>query len=87
MNRPKVLAEFKGSSLKWIHAADPAFRREKLDLDNYIVSVVEQEDSVIVLLTSPDSVEGSRGSTGKYPGYEVEIRKKDLKIIRSNYER
>ncbi len=44
--RPKVIAEFTGSSLKWIHAAEPEFERKKLDLDKYTVSVVEQNDSV-----------------------------------------
>jgi hypothetical protein len=59
----------------------------KLDLDKYIVSVVEQDDSVMVGLRSPDSVPGARGSTGRYPGYEVEINEKDLKVVRSNYVR
>jgi len=84
---PKVIAEFSGSSLKWIHAAEPEFQRKNLDLDKYTVSVVEQNDSVTVALTSPDSVKGARGSTGSYPGFEVEISKKDLKILRSNYVR
>jgi hypothetical protein len=83
----KVLAKFTGASLKWIHAAEPEFQRRKLELDKYIVSVVEQDASVIVLLRSQDSIEGSFGSTGKYPGYEVEISKKDLKVVRSNYVR
>jgi hypothetical protein len=86
-NPPKVVAEFGGASLKWIHAAEPEFQRKKLDLDKYIISVVEQDDSVIVILRSSDSVQGSFGSTGKYPGYEVEIGKKDLKVARSNYVR
>src|SRR6266700_5484422 len=64
-----------GASLKWIHAAEPEFQRKKLDLDKYIVSVVEQEDSVMVGLRSFDSVEGTRGSSESHPGYEVEIRK------------
>jgi hypothetical protein len=86
-NPPKVIAEFTGASLKWIHTAEPEFERKKLDLDKYIVSVVEQNDSVTVILRSSDVVEGARGSTGKYPGYEVEISKKDLKVVRSNYIR
>jgi len=84
---PRVMAEFTGASLKWIHAAEPEFQREKLDLDKYMVSVVEQNDSVIVGLSSFDSVKGARGGTGSYPGYEVEIRKKDLKVVRSNHIR
>ncbi len=86
-NHPRVIAEFAGTSLKWIHAAEPEFQRKQLDLDRYMVSVVEQNDSVTVSLTSADTVEGARGSAGKYPGYEVEISKKDLKVVRSNYVR
>ncbi len=86
-NPPKVMAEFTGASLKWIHAAEPEFQRKKLDLDKYTVSVVEQNDSVTVGLRSSDVAEGARGSTGRYPGYEVEISKKDLRVVRSNYIR
>jgi hypothetical protein len=84
---PRVMAEITGASLKWILAAEPKFQREKLDLDKYVVSVVEQGDSIIVELRSFDSVKGARGSTGSYPGYELEIRKKDVKVVRSNYIR
>ncbi len=86
-NPPKVMAEFTGASLKWIHAAEPEFQRRKFDLDKYTVSVVEQDDSVTVGLRSYDVVKGAMGSTGSYPGYEVEISKKDLKVVRSNYIR
>jgi len=84
---PHVMAEFPGASLKWIHAAEPEFQREKLDLDKYTVSVVEENNSVTVGLSSLDSVPGARGSSGTYPGYVVEISKKDLKVLRSNYVR
>ncbi|MGA2435248.1 MAG: hypothetical protein ABSG25_08180 [Bryobacteraceae bacterium] len=86
-NPPIVVAEFMGASLKWIHAAEPEFQRKKLDLDKYTISVVEQSDSVTVTLISSDAAKGARGSTGKYPGYEVVISKKDLKVVRSNYIR
>jgi hypothetical protein len=84
---PKVMAVFDGASLKWVHAAEPEFERKKLDLENYTVSIVEQNDSVIVTLSASDSQKGARGSTGKSPGYEVEINKKDMRVIRSNYIR
>ena len=53
----------------------------------YVVSIVEHSDSVVVGLRSFDSVRGAGGSTGTYPGYEVAIRKRDLKVVRSNYIR
>jgi len=59
---PHVTAEFPGASLKWIHAAEPDFQREKLDLDKYTVSVVEENNSVTVSLSSLDSVPGARGA-------------------------
>jgi 1-aminocyclopropane-1-carboxylate deaminase/D-cysteine desulfhydrase-like pyridoxal-dependent ACC family enzyme len=67
--------------------AEAEFQRQKLGRDKYTVSVAEQSESVMVGLTSLDSVVGARGSTGTYPGYVVEISKKDLKIVRSNYIR
>ena len=86
-NSPKVMAEFAGASLKWIHAAEPEFERRKLDLQNYTVSVFEQNDTVIVILKSSDAAKGAKGSSGRYPGYEVEVSKKDLKVVRANYLR
>ena len=84
---PRVMAEFPGASLKWVHAAEPEFHRKKLDLDKYTVSVFEEDNSVTVSLSSLDSVPGARGSTGTSPGYEVEISKKDLRVLRANYVR
>ena len=83
----RSLAEFSGASLKWVHAAEPEFQRRHLNLDKYIVSVAEQDDSVVVTISATDAVEGSRGSSGSYPAYEVEIRKRDMKVVRSNYVR
>ena len=84
---PTIIAEIKGSSLKWIRLAEPEFRREKLDLEKYTVTVSEQNESVTVGLKSLDSIRGWKGSSGSYPGFEVEIRKKDLRVVRSNYIR
>jgi hypothetical protein len=83
----KVKVEFPGACLKWIHAAEPEFQRRHLDENNYIIYVHEKDDSVVITLGSPDEPKGVRGSVGTYPGYEVEISKKDLKILRSNYIR
>jgi hypothetical protein len=65
---PRVMAEITGASLKWILAAEPKFQREKLDLDKYVVSVVEQGDSIIVELRSFDSVKRGEGKHGKLSG-------------------
>lgn len=88
-NPPKVIAEFPGVSLKWVRIAEPEFERRNLDLDNYIITFLEEGDSIVVLLRSPETVgvPGLRGSTGRFPGHEVEISKKDRKVVRSNYVR
>ena len=84
---PKLRADFPGSTLKWIHAAEPEFQRRNLDLDKYTVTVAEQDDSVVIALRSLDATKGARGSAGKFPEYEVEVSKNDMKIIRSNFVR
>jgi len=86
-NPERVKTEFPGSCLKWIHLAEVEFEHRNLDVNNYIISVFEKSDSVVISLSSPDQPNGARGSTGKYPGFEVEIGAKNLKILRSNYIR
>jgi hypothetical protein len=73
--------------MKWIHIAEPVFQREKLNLDKYNVSVADEGDSVMVSLSSLDSVPGARGSTGTQPGYVVVINKKNLKVLHSYFVR
>ena len=82
-----VEAELPGASLKWIRIAEVEFERNKLNLDRYRISVEEEDDSVIVILTGLKEPKDSRGSVGPDPGYEVEISKKDRKILSSNFVR
>ena len=84
---PKTVAELPGTSLKWTKAAEVEIHQKKLDLDNSILSVVDQDDLVTVILKSADAPEGSKGSGGSHVGYEIEIRKRDSKIMRSSYLR
>jgi hypothetical protein len=84
---PRVMAEFPGASLKWVHVAEPEFQKRGLNLNHYTVSVVEHKDTVEVILTSFDASKQARGSSGTYPAFEVEIAKADDKVIRSNYVR
>ena len=80
-------AELPGRSLKWIRIAEREFARKRLNLDNYIVIVFEEDDSVAVILRAVDQPERVRGSGGSYPAYEVEINKKTKRIVRANYVR
>ena len=84
---PKPIVEFSGACLKWIYTAEPEFQKRHLDLDRYVVVVAEQDESVVVALKANDADKGARGSTGSFPGYEVEINKKDMRVVRSNYVR
>ena len=86
-NPPKAVSELSDEERKWLHVAEPEFHHRHLDLANYKVTVQEEKESVTVILTSSDAPQGGRGSMGKHPGYEVEINRKDLKIIRSHYVR
>jgi len=83
----EVTAELPGSSLKWIHIAEAEFDRRKLDLDKYRVSVIEERDTVVVILTGLKQPRNSIGSLGPDLGYEVEISKRTRKVVRSNYVR
>ena len=69
----EVLAEFPGASLKWLHIAEPVFEREKLDIDKYTISIIDEGDSVTVILRASGLSENVKGSLSwKPPGYEVE---------------
>src|SRR5260370_41799516 len=86
-HRLGVAAELPGSSLKWIHIAEGEFERERLDLNKYRVSVVEEEDSVVGILTGLKEPKHVRGSAGPDPGYAGEISTKDRKVLWSSYAR
>ncbi len=79
--------QFPGTCLKWLHIAEPRILEEHLKLENYMISMIEERDHVTVVLKSLDAPLGVKGGGGTHPGYEVEIRKADSKIIRSNFLR
>ncbi|MGB6598527.1 MAG: hypothetical protein WBE70_15525, partial [Candidatus Acidiferrum sp.] len=82
-----VMAELPGKALTWIGIAQPEFERENLQVDKYFVTVVEEDESVSVILTGSRISKEVRGDPGPIPGYEVEISKKGKKVIRANYIR
>lgn len=84
---PRTVAKFSGAYVKWIHVAETEIHRKHLSLDNYTVSVIDEDEYVTVSVKSSDAPEGSKGSGGSHIGYEVVIRKRDSKITRSNYLR
>jgi hypothetical protein len=78
---------FPGVYLKWLRIAEAEIQRKKLNADNYIISIVERDETVTVVFKAVDAAEGAKGSSGSHVGYEVEIEKKGSKIVRSNYVR
>jgi len=82
-----AIAQLPGGYLKWLKLAEPKIIAENLELENYMISVIEENDYVTVALKSLDAPQGSKGSGGTHPGYAVEIRKIDSKITRSYFLR
>jgi hypothetical protein len=82
-----TVVQFPGTCLKWLHIAEPRVLEEHLKLENYMISVIEEADHVTVVLKSLDAPLGVKGGGGTHPGYEVEIRKTDSQITRSNFLR
>jgi hypothetical protein len=82
----KEVATLPGTALRWIHAAEPVFAAQNLNVENYTVGVSEQGDTVTVSLSS-NPTPSARGSTGKYPGYWVTFSKKTGKILNQAYTR
>ena len=74
------LARLPGKALRWIHKAEPVFAEKNLNVENYTVLVIEEGNTVIVILTSNPTPSG-RGSTGNFPGYEVTFSKKTGKML------
>src|SRR6185295_12531131 len=71
--------QISGSALKYIHIAEPVFARERINVEDYIVVVFEEEDTVTVFLRDPKQPKDTRGGGG----LEVEISKKTKKVIKS----
>ena len=79
--------QFPGTCLKWLHAAEPEILKKHLKLENYMISVIEEEDHVTVALKSLDAPPGSKGSGGTHPGFAVEISKADSHVLKSYFLR
>ena len=87
MDKIKALETIQGSSFLAIQAALGVFQRHHPDLAHYKIEVVSERDSVVVIFTDKERPEGTRGSLGVRPGFEVEMSAKDLRVLRSNFIR
>jgi hypothetical protein len=81
----KVLDAISGSNFLAIKAAMAVFQRHNPDLAYYIIEVVSEGDSVVVIFADKDRHLGTRGSLGPRPGFEVEMDANDLRVLRSNF--
>jgi hypothetical protein len=72
-----------GSALKYIRIAERVFAQKKINVDDYIVVVREEEDKVTVYLRDPAQSKDTRGGGG----LAVDIDKKTKKVIKSYYTR
>jgi hypothetical protein len=82
-----VVAKFPGSTLRWIGVAMAEFEKRHLELDRYNITIADLGDNVAVMAQAVDAPPHSFGSSGSVPAYEVEIRKIDLQIVTSHYDR
>lgn len=81
--RPSVKGEIPGSALKYIRIAERVFVREKINVDDYIVVVRDEEATVTVYLRDSKQAQDTRGGGG----LAVEIDKKTMKVIKSFHTR
>ena len=82
----KLTGSISGVALGVIQTAIPKAIENGLDLKLYSVSVYDQASSYLVIFDDPKAPAGQRGS-GALVGYEVEVSKPDLRIIRANFIR
>lgn len=90
MNQPiddnaKIVFKIPGDMLKYVCIARVEFENQKIDISKCEVTVLEERDSISVFLADPSSPDDLFGPRQTRPWYSVEIRKNDLRIIRSSY--
>ena len=83
----KVVDTVSGRGGRAIQEALPEIIRRKLNISAYRVVVMESDVSFLVLLEDPDAPNGQQGSTSSKPGFEVELSKPRLQVIRANFVR
>jgi hypothetical protein len=77
-----------GTVAKYVSVASSEFEKKlNVKWQNYSVSINEHEDIVSISFFSKDMVAGQRGSTEGVPGFEIKIRKADLKVLESQFIR
>lgn len=73
-----------GTSYLAAEAAISEFKKTGLQIEDYMINVVERSDYFIVLFSDPKATPGQRGSSVTMVGFEVELTK-EYQVIRSQY--
>jgi hypothetical protein len=74
-----------------IEAAAVEFARQGLDISRYRITVHETEASLFVTFIDADVPDEQRrhvrGNPGKIPGFEVQLKRDNFQVVRSNFTR
>jgi hypothetical protein len=76
-----------GASLPAVEAAVREFERHRPEIAQYKIDVVRDRDAIVVVFADQHRPEGTKGSVGNRPGFEVEMNASDLRIRRSYFVR
>src|SRR4026209_2218664 len=82
-DRATMNGNIPGSALKYIRIAERVFAEKKINVDDFIVAVREEEDTVAVYLKDPNKPKDERGGGGLV----VQIDKKTKKVLKTYYSR
>ncbi len=83
----ETLDTVQGVNFLTMVAAAKVFSATKLNIAEYRLTVLGEGNALIVMFTDKDAPLGGRGSPGTRPGYQVELDRHDLRVIRSNFMR
>lgn len=83
----RPIGEFDGAALHWLLIAEPIFKAKHIEPAHYNIRVVELDQLVEVFLTMPSREPGTRGSSGKYLDFVVEIDRSSGLVTRSSFQR
>lgn len=83
---PAGVDRINGSSVAPFLKAADVFEKKNLDLADYKAELLEEGDSLVVVFEDKNQRRPVLGSVGK-PGFEVEMKARDLSVTRSNFLR
>jgi hypothetical protein len=80
-----------GRSYLAIQTAAAELVRNDLDISRYRITVIEAETALFVIFIDADvpddTKRGVRGNPSRIPGFEVELTRNNLRVVRSHFIR